>query len=101
MRAAGLLNHPLALIIPYTTFNLPFSIIVLATAKAYPRSSVRGGASILYMRIVRSWHTSAMEFQKGVLKLCCTAIITTNLTGTALFQPGYGRAVVATLHAEL
>jgi multiple sugar transport system permease protein len=31
MRAAGLLNHPLALIIPYTTFNLPFSIIVLAT----------------------------------------------------------------------
>jgi multiple sugar transport system permease protein len=31
MRAAGLLNHHLALIIPYTTFNLPFSIIVLAT----------------------------------------------------------------------
>lgn len=31
MRSAGLLNHPLALIIPYTTFNLPFSIIVLAT----------------------------------------------------------------------
>ncbi|MFL6537635.1 MAG: carbohydrate ABC transporter permease [Chthoniobacterales bacterium] len=31
MRAAGLLNNPLALIIPYTTFNLPFSIIVLAT----------------------------------------------------------------------
>lgn len=31
MRAAGLLNHPLALIIPYTTFNLPFSVIVLAT----------------------------------------------------------------------
>jgi multiple sugar transport system permease protein len=31
MRATGLLNNPLALIIPYTTFNLPFSIIVLAT----------------------------------------------------------------------
>ena len=31
MRAAGLLNNPFALIIPYTTFNLPFSIIVLAT----------------------------------------------------------------------
>ncbi len=31
MRRAGLLNNPLALIIPYTTFNLPFSIIVLAT----------------------------------------------------------------------
>ncbi len=31
MRAAGFLNHPLALIIPYTTFNLPFSIIVLST----------------------------------------------------------------------
>jgi multiple sugar transport system permease protein len=31
MRAAGLMNNPLALIVPYTTFNLPFSIIVLAT----------------------------------------------------------------------
>ena len=31
IRAAGLMNNPLALIIPYTTFNLPFSIIVLAT----------------------------------------------------------------------
>jgi trehalose/maltose transport system permease protein len=31
MRAAGLLNNALALIIPYATFNLPFSIIVLAT----------------------------------------------------------------------
>jgi multiple sugar transport system permease protein len=31
MRAARLLNHPFALIIPYTTFNLPFCIIVLAT----------------------------------------------------------------------
>jgi multiple sugar transport system permease protein len=31
LRAAGLMNNPLGLIIPYTTFNLPFSIIVLAT----------------------------------------------------------------------
>ena len=31
VRAAGLANHPLALIIPYTTFNLPFSILVLTT----------------------------------------------------------------------
>jgi multiple sugar transport system permease protein len=31
IRAAGLTNHPLALILPYTTFNLPFSILVLTT----------------------------------------------------------------------
>jgi multiple sugar transport system permease protein len=31
IRAASLTNHPLALILPYTTFNLPFSIIVLST----------------------------------------------------------------------
>lgn len=31
IRAAGLTNHPLALILPYTTLNLPFSIIVLST----------------------------------------------------------------------
>ncbi len=31
IRAAGLTNNPLALILPYTTFNLPFSIIVLTT----------------------------------------------------------------------
>jgi multiple sugar transport system permease protein len=31
VRAAGLTNNPLALIIPYTTFNLPFSILVLTT----------------------------------------------------------------------
>jgi multiple sugar transport system permease protein len=31
IRAVGLTNHRLALILPYTTFNLPFSIIVLST----------------------------------------------------------------------
>jgi multiple sugar transport system permease protein len=31
VRAASLANHPLALIIPYKTFNLPFCIIVLTT----------------------------------------------------------------------
>lgn len=38
VRAAGLTNNPVALIVPYTTFNLPFSIIVLATFfRAIPR----------------------------------------------------------------
>lgn len=31
VRATGLANHWLALVIPYTTFNLPFSILVLTT----------------------------------------------------------------------
>jgi multiple sugar transport system permease protein len=31
IRAAGLTNNLLALILPYTTFNLPFSILVLST----------------------------------------------------------------------
>ena len=31
MRTTGLINNPLALILPYTARNLPFSIIVLAT----------------------------------------------------------------------
>jgi multiple sugar transport system permease protein len=30
VRAAGVANHPIALIIPYVTFNLPFTILILA-----------------------------------------------------------------------
>jgi multiple sugar transport system permease protein len=46
MRAAGLLNNPLALIIPYTTFNLPFSIIVLATFFRTVPSDIEDAAKV-------------------------------------------------------
>lgn len=46
MRAARLLNNPLALIIPYTTFNLPFSIIVLATFFRTVPSDIEDAAKV-------------------------------------------------------
>ena len=46
MRGVGLLNNPLALIIPYTTFNLPFSIIVLATFFRTVPSDIEDAAKV-------------------------------------------------------
>jgi multiple sugar transport system permease protein len=46
LRAAGLLNNFVALIIPYTTFNLPFSIIVLATFFRTVPSDIEDAAKV-------------------------------------------------------